>query len=54
MNTYGLSCVCLISKRVKLDSPYVWMWFAHTGKRLTFDDDGVVKEKKLNISIMIE
>lgn len=52
MKIYGLPCACLISKNVKLDSPIrMDKVYAHW-KRLRFDDDGVMKDSKSNISIL--
>lgn len=54
VKTYGLPCACLIEKKVKLDSPIRMDEVYNHWKRLRFDDDGVMKDGKSNISIMNE
>lgn len=52
--SYGLPCICLISEKVKLDCMIEMdAIFTHL-KRLRFDDDGVMKDDKLNVYILTE
>ena len=51
MKTYGLPCACIIAKKVKLGSPIRMDEVYTHWKRLRFDDDGVIKDSKSNISI---
>ncbi|XP_050895838.1 uncharacterized protein LOC127102518 [Lathyrus oleraceus] len=54
VKTYGLSCACFVSKKVKLGDPIKIDEFYTHWKRLGFDDDGVMNDGKSNISILTE
>ncbi|XP_050908230.1 uncharacterized protein LOC127121837 [Lathyrus oleraceus] len=49
---YGLSCACVIAKKVKFGNPIRMDEVCTHWKRLRFDDDGVMKDGKSNISIL--
>ncbi|XP_050908354.1 protein FAR-RED ELONGATED HYPOCOTYL 3-like [Lathyrus oleraceus] len=50
VKTYGLSCACVIAKKVKLGDPIKMDEVYTHWKRLRFDDDGVMNDGKSNIS----
>lgn len=54
MKIYDCSRACLIYKKVKLHSPIRMDEVCTHWKRLRFDDDGVMKYDKSNISILTE
>ena len=54
VKTYGLPCACVISKKMKVDSPIGMDEVSGHWKRLSFDDDGKMKSNKSNISILTE
>lgn len=53
-NTYNLPCACLILKKTKLDRLIRMDEVYSHLKRPWFDDDGMMKYVKSNISIMVE
>lgn len=52
--TYGLPCACLISNSMNLEKSICMDEVFTHWKRHCFDDDGVMKDDKSNISIMTE
>ena len=52
--TYGLSCACIISKQMKLNSPIRMDEICTHWKRLRFDDYEPTKEGSSNITITTE
>lgn len=54
MKTYGLTCGCVIAKKVKLGSPIRMDEICTHWKKLRFDDDGVMIYGKSNISPLVE
>ncbi|XP_050919722.1 uncharacterized protein LOC127137294 [Lathyrus oleraceus] len=52
VKTYGLPCACVIAKKVKLGGPIRMDEIFTHWRRLRFDDDGVMKDVKSNISIL--
>ncbi|XP_050918549.1 uncharacterized protein LOC127135977 [Lathyrus oleraceus] len=54
VKTYGLTCACNISKKVRLGDLIKMDEVCIHRKRLRFDDDDVMNDGKSNISILIE
>src|SRR4051812_43164096 len=51
---YGLSCACVIAKKVRLGEPIRMEGVITYWKRLSFDDDGCIEGEKSNISVTSE
>ena len=54
VKTYGLPCVCVIAKKMSGNVTIRMDEVSSHWKRLSFDDDGKMKNDKLNISIFTE
>ncbi|XP_050893360.1 uncharacterized protein LOC127099673 [Lathyrus oleraceus] len=52
VKTYGLSCACVISKKLKLGDPIKMDEVCTHWKRLRFDDDGVMNDVKFGAKLL--